>query len=102
MILLIIRIKVPSEKRMELSQTLASLSVSIRMAKGCKRYDFCQSMEDKNQLFLLEEWDTEGNLITHLKSEHFRVFRGAMKLLTEPYEMIFNTVLHPEWMAEIP
>src|SRR3989339_2163060 len=59
MILLIIRIKVPSEKRMELSQTLASLSVSIMMAKGCKRYDFCQSMEDKNQLFLLEEWDTD-------------------------------------------
>ena len=60
-----------SEKRMELSQTVASLSGLIGMEKGCKRCDFCQSVEDENRLFLLEEWDTEENLMAHLKSEHF-------------------------------
>jgi quinol monooxygenase YgiN len=49
------------------------------MEKGCQRCDFCQSIEDENRLFLLEEWDTEENLMTHLRSEHFRVLRGAMK-----------------------
>ena len=86
---------------MELSQTIASLSGSIRMAKGCRRCDFCQSIEDENRLFLLEEWDTEENLITHLNSEHFRVFRGAMSLLKEPYERMFHTVFHPAGMEEI-
>ena len=36
MILVIIRMKVLSEKRMKLSQTIASLSGSTRMEKGCQ------------------------------------------------------------------
>ena len=101
MILVIIRMKVLSEKRMELSQTIVSLIGSIRTEKGCKRCDFCQSMEDENRLFLLEEWDTQENLMSYLKSERFRVLRGAMNLLKEPYEMMFHTVFHPAGMEEI-
>jgi quinol monooxygenase YgiN len=93
--------KVLSEKRLELSQTIASLSGSTRMEKGCQRCDFCQSIEDENRFFLLEEWDTQENLMTHLKSEHFRVIRGAMNLLQEPYEKTFHTVFHPVGMEEI-
>ena len=91
MILIIIRMNVFSEKRTELSQTIASLTGSIRLEKGCRRCDFCQSMEDENRLFLLEEWDTEENLMAHLKSEHFMVLQGAMNLLKdkEPYERMF-------------
>jgi quinol monooxygenase YgiN len=90
--------KVLSEKRMELSQTIASLSCSIRMEKGCRRCDFCQSIEDENRLFLLEEWDTQENFKDHQKSRSFKVFRGATNLLKEPYEMMFHTVFHPEGM----
>jgi quinol monooxygenase YgiN len=92
---------VRSEKRMELSQTIASLSSSIRMEKGCNRCDFCQSTEDENRFFLLEEWNTQENLMTHLKSEHFKVIRGAMNLLQEPYERMFHTVFHPAGMDKI-
>jgi len=98
MILVSIRMNVLSEKRIELSQTIALLSGSIRMEKGCRSCDFCQSIEDENLLFLFEEWDTRNNLITHLKSEHFKVLRGAMSLLREPYEMMFHTAFHPEGM----
>jgi len=101
MILLIIRMKVLSEKRMELSQTIASLIGSIRTEKGCKRCDFCQSIEDENELCLLEEWDTQKNLKSHLRSERFRVLRGAMNLLKEPYEMMFHTVFYPAGMEGI-
>ena len=93
--------KVLPEKRMELSQTIALLIVSIRTEKGCSRCDFCQSIEDENRLFLLEEWDTQENLMSHLKSGRFRVLRGAMNLLKEPYEMMFHTVFHPAGMKEI-
>jgi quinol monooxygenase YgiN len=92
--------KVLSGKRMELSQTIASLIGSIRTEKGCKGCDFCQSMEDKDQLFLLEEWETQENIRSHLKSGHFRVLRGAMTLLKEPCEMMFYTVFHPAAMDE--
>ena len=92
MILVTIRTKVLAEKRKELSQTIASLIDSLRTEKGCRRCDFCRSMEDENGLCILEEWDTQKNLNSHLKSELFRVLRGAMNLLQEPYEMIFHTV----------
>lgn len=39
--------------------------------------------------------------MAHLKSDHFRVLRGAMNLLEEPYEMMFHKVFHPEKMGEI-
>jgi len=86
MILFIIRMKVLAEKRKELSQTIALLIGSLRTEKGCRRCDFCRSMEDENALCILEEWDTRENLNSHLKSELFRVLRGAMSLLQEPYE----------------
>src|SRR4030042_5833143 len=101
MILVIIRMRVIAEKRKELSQTIASLIGSIRTEKGCQRCDFCQSMEDENELSLLEEWDTQENLKSHLKSERFRVLRGAMALLKEPYGMMFHTVFHPAGMEDM-
>ena len=101
MILVIIRMNVLSEKRKELSQTIASLSGSIKMEKGCRRCDFCQSVEDENRLLLLEEWDTKKNLMIHLESGHFRVLRGAMNLLKKPYEIMFHTVFHPVRIEEI-
>ncbi len=100
MTLIIIRMKVLSEKRMELSQTIASLMGSIRTEKGCKRCNFWQSMEDEDELCLLEEWDTQKNLMSHLESKRFRVLRGAMNLLKEPYEMMFHTVFHPAGIKE--
>jgi quinol monooxygenase YgiN len=101
MILAITRMKVLSEKRMELSQTIALLSGSIRMEKGCRRCNFCQDMEDENLLFLIEEWETKGNLKDHLKSRHFKVLRGAFSLLKEPHEMIIHAVSHTAGIKEI-
>jgi quinol monooxygenase YgiN len=95
MTLLIIRMNVLSEKRMELSQTIASLSGVTRMEKGCQRCDFCRSIDDENKFFLIEEWDTQENIKNHLKSEHFKVIRGAMNLLHEPFKMTFHNVFHP-------
>jgi quinol monooxygenase YgiN len=95
MILVIIRMRVIPEKKRELSQTISLLSCSIRMEKGCRRCDFCQNVEWENELWLLEEWDTRENLMNHLKSDRFRILRGAMNLLQEPYEMMFHTVFNP-------
>jgi quinol monooxygenase YgiN len=92
MILAIIRMRVLAEKRKELSQTIIFLIGSLRAEKGCLRCDFCQGMEDENELFILEEWDTQENLNSHLKTEYFKILRGAMNLLREPYKMEVHTV----------
>ena len=90
-----------SEKRMELSQTIVSLTGSIRTENGCERCDFYQSTEDENKLCLLEEWDTQENLKSHLKSGRFRILRGAMNLLKKPYEMMFHTASNPAGTEEV-
>jgi hypothetical protein len=36
-----------------------------------------------------------------LKSERFRVLRGAMNLLKEPYGMMFHMGFHPAGMKEM-
>jgi len=92
MILVIIRMKVLAEKHKELSQTIALLIDSMRTEKGCLRCDFYRSMEDENELCIFEEWDTRENLNSYLESELFKVLRGAINLLQEPYEMVFHTV----------
>jgi quinol monooxygenase YgiN len=84
--------KVLAEKRKELSQTIDLLIGAMRTENGCLRCNFYQSMEDENELCILEEWDAQKNLNSHLKSERFRVFRGANNLLQEPYEMLFHNV----------
>jgi quinol monooxygenase YgiN len=84
MIQVIIRMKVFSEKRMELPQTIVSLISSIRKEKGCRPCDFCQSMEDENELCLLEEWHPQQNLMRYLKSGRFKILRGAMNLPKSP------------------
>jgi quinol monooxygenase YgiN len=62
--------------------------------------DSTRSMEDENELCILEEWDTQENLNGHLKSERFKVFRGAMNLLQDPYEMVFHTVAAEKMKTE--
>ncbi len=101
MILVIIRMKVLSEKHLELSQTIALLIGSIRMEKSCRRCDFYQNVDNENDLCLLEEWNTPENLMSHLKSERFKVLRGAMNLLQEPHEIMFHTVSHPAGLEKI-
>jgi len=100
MIIAIMRMKVISEKRLELLQALVSLTRAIRTKKGCRRCDFLQSLGNENELCLIEEWDTPEDFRAHLKSEHFKVLRGAMNLLQEPCDQTFYTVLHSEGMVE--
>jgi quinol monooxygenase YgiN len=90
MVLMMIRMKTPSDKRMELSQTIISLIGYIRTEKGCKRCDFYQQIGNENELCLMEQWDCREDLRKHLESRRFGVLKGAMSLLKEPYEMTVN------------
>jgi quinol monooxygenase YgiN len=83
-------------KRLELAQAIVSLTGFIRVKKGCRSCNFCQSLQNENEFCLIEEWDTLEDLAAHLKSEHFMVLRGAMNLLEEPCEMTIHTVDHTE------
>lgn len=100
MILIVIRMKVFPNKRTELSQTIALLLGSIRKEKGCLRCDCYQNMDNEKEVCLFEEWDTRESVMRHLQSERFKVLRGAMNLLEEPYKMTIHTAFHPEGLQK--
>jgi quinol monooxygenase YgiN len=96
MILVVIRMEVLPEKHLELSQTITLLIGSIRSEKGCLHCECCQNIDNKNRLYLLEEWDSRESLLSYLKSEQFKVLRGARNLLKEPFKMMFHTIFYLE------
>lgn len=87
MVLIIIHMKVSSQKSKELSQTITSLINLIRMEKGCARCDFFHGKGDENLFYLVEEWDTQKSFERHCSSDRFKVLRGAMNLLEKPCEI---------------
>ena len=53
---------------------------------------FYREVENENVLCVLEQWESQADLDAHLRSDNFRVLRGALKLLNERMEMRFHSV----------
>ena len=88
----IIKITVAPEKRKELLQTLQALLGPIRREQGCVSCNCYVDVDAENSIFYKEEWNTREDLDTHLRSVHFGVLIGAMKLLNKEPDIRFNTI----------
>jgi quinol monooxygenase YgiN len=87
-----IKITVPPEKRKEVLQTLKAILGPIRREQGCISCNCYVDVEAENIVFLKEEWKTREDLDNHLRSDHFGVLNGAMRLLRAEPVIRFNTV----------
>lgn len=87
-----INIIVPPEKRKEVLQTFKSLLGPIRREQGCISCNCYVDVETDNIIFFKEVWNTSAELDTHLRSNHFGVLIGAMKLLIKEPEFRFDTI----------
>ncbi|MRR07235.1 MAG: antibiotic biosynthesis monooxygenase [Deltaproteobacteria bacterium] len=87
-----IRITVPLIKRKEVFQTFTSILSQIRREKGCLSCNCYVDMEAENKIYFKEEWQTSDDLNSHLRSVHFGVLIGAMKMLDQEPEIRFNTI----------
>ena len=76
------RIMVRPENRRELCLTISALLDPIRHEKGCRTYSFYGEVQDQNSLMLIGEWDTLTAWENHLKSDHFAVLIGSLRLLS--------------------
>lgn len=102
MITLTIRMKVRSEKHDELVQTLTVLVKEIKREKGCLQCSFFQDLSDENILLLDEEWDDGKYLDNHLKSNNFKILRGATSyLLSEDPEITMSPAPDRAGMKEL-
>ena len=87
-----IKMTVPPEKRIEILQTLKAILRSIRREQGCISCNCYVDLEAENIVIFKEEWESKEDLDTHLRSGHFGVLIGAMKLLNKEPEFRFDTI----------
>src|SRR5512141_2892882 len=87
-----IKITVPPEKLKEVLQTFKAILGPIRREQGCISCNCYVDVEAENIIFFKEEWGTSEDLETHLRSGHFGVLIGAMKLLKKEPDIRFNTI----------
>ena len=92
MILVTINIDACPTKQKELAQTLSALAGRVQKEAGCVSSTFYREVENENALCIFEQWESQAHLDTHLRSDNFRVLRGAVKLLNGPAEMQFHSV----------
>ena len=55
---------------------------------GCRRYTFAVALADPSRFVLVSEWDSQGALDAHYRSEEFAEFQlGLYGLLARPSEL---------------
>lgn len=87
-----IKMTVPVEKRKEILQTLKAILGPIRREHGCISCNCYVDVEDERVFCFEEEWKTGEDLENHLRSDHFGVLNGAMRLLRVEPVIRFNTI----------
>ena len=85
-------LKVYASKREEFLQTIESLVSDLKQEKGFKKSSMYQDVINPNVFHLVEEWQTNDDLESYLKSEHFRILIGTLKVLCEESEIRYRMV----------
>lgn len=86
------KMSVPTDKRLEVLQTIKTLIGPVRNEPGCISCNYCVDAEDEQIIIFRQEWNSNEDLAAHLRSDHFSVLLGVMKLLSIEPEISFNTI----------
>jgi quinol monooxygenase YgiN len=86
------------ERRSDLLETMRGMLEPARVERGCLSYRLYEDVEDRNAFVLVEEWKTQEDLESHIRTDNQRRLLGLMDLLSEQPELRFNSVLHTAGM----
>jgi quinol monooxygenase YgiN len=100
-ILVTLKMVVQPEKRRDLLEAIRGMLEPARVERGCLSYRLYEDVENRNALVLLEEWASQENLESHLRTDNQRQLLALMDLLSEKPELQFNTVSHRAGMDYI-
>ena len=101
MIILTMKMNVRPEKRDELLQTIFALIPPTRKEKGCLSYHAFLSIEDENEINLVEEWESQEDLNNHFLSDRFSALIGAQSLLNKPLGIRIITASSTAGMEDV-
>ncbi|MEO8573019.1 MAG: putative quinol monooxygenase [Pyrinomonadaceae bacterium] len=79
------RLIAKSDRIGETLEALKALVVPTRAEDGCILYELTQNNADPTDFTFVEEWTSDADLETHLRSEHIRYLQSREDdLLAEP------------------
>src|SRR5512143_1439503 len=100
-ILVTLKMIVRPERRSDLLDTMRGILEPSRVERGCLSYRLYQEVQDENAFVLVEEWKTQKDLESHIRTDNQRQLLALMDLLSEQYEVKFNAVSHTSGMELI-
>jgi quinol monooxygenase YgiN len=89
------------ERRSDLLETMRGTLEPVRVERGCLSYRLYEDVEDRDTFVLVEEWETQKDLESHICTDNQRRLLALMDLLSEQPEWRFNTVSHTVGMELI-
>lgn len=87
MLVLNVTYKVKDGLREEYYNAIAPLAKYFNTENGCICYKYYNSCEDKNELFLLEKWESKEAQLAHTETEQF----ASLQALKDKY-VIYTVV----------
>jgi quinol monooxygenase YgiN len=98
-ILVTLRMIVRPERRRDLLETMRGMLEPARVERGCLSYRLYEDIEVRNAFVLVEEWKTQKDLESHIRTDNQRrLLLALIDLLSEQPELRFNTVSHTAGM----
>ncbi|TEU05224.1 MAG: hypothetical protein E3J22_05920 [Candidatus Aminicenantes bacterium] len=101
MIIVILRLSVPSEKRSDTVRAIRSIIGPTEAQLDCTLCRVYSQTENSDSLVLLEEWKSQEGLEQHIRSDDFRTILAVMDLAIEPPEIKFVTASNTAGMELI-
>src|SRR5512135_3528790 len=86
------------ERRSDLLETMREMLEPARVERGCLSYHLYEDVEDRNAFVLVEEWKTQKDLESHIRTDSQRRLLALLDLLSRQPELRFNTVSHTAGM----
>jgi quinol monooxygenase YgiN len=89
---------VQTERRSDFLEAMRGMLEPARVERGCLSYRLYEDVENRNAIVLVEEWETQKDLESHIRTDSQRRLLALMDLLSEQPEWRFNTVSHTAGM----
>ena len=94
MFMISLKISSPSGRRDELLKALKLLMNPVAVAPGCLQ---CRLFEDTSVMgsfMIVEEWQTQDDLVRHIKTDHFRRLLMVIEMSSTPPEVRCEKILN--------
>ena len=101
--MIIVRFKMlmDPKNRNELLNAVRNISQEVRKEEGCIDNLILQSLDDENELIMIESWKSRVLLEKHWKTLNFSALLGIQNLLSKPMKVEINKVSGTQGLAEI-